>query len=288
MAAGTDGERTGGGVTRALLVALAVGAAVIVPGGAAAQAAQVPTLDQVDALVASGRTESARAALMEWWEASLGERGAAARSALQHALWLRGVLTVDPAQALLDYRRLVVEYPGGAYSDQASLRLAMISEARGDAARAREQLRAMLRDYPSSPYRADAERLLAVVTAPGASARTAAPSAPRETQAVVGASGAPPVAVEPAPEPAAPAPSGRWTVQVGAFANPERARSLRDDLVASGIDARLVVLPGSPLLRVRAGRFPDEDQANALRRGLAARGFDASVSPDADREEAAP
>jgi cell division protein FtsN len=91
-----------------------------------------------------------------------------------------------------------------------------------------------------------------------------------------------------APEPAAETPRGRWTVQVGAFANQARARSLRDELVAAGIDARLIVLPGSPLVRVRAGRFEDEDLAQALRRGLAVRGLDATVSSDADREMAAP
>ena len=280
------------------------------PAVSVAAAQEPATLDQVDALVASGRTEDARVVLTRWWEGSGGARGAAARADMQRALWLRGVLTVDPAQAALDYQRLVVEHPGGPWSDGALLRLAQTSEARGDAARARDQLRALLRDYPGSEHRGEAEGLLAALEA-GPAGRAAvpgnaAPSPGGVTAASGGSAGAAsrgrvdpstapgvgraPAGAPPMPGPvvAGPPPLGRWTVQVGAFANPARARSLRDELVAAGIDARLVMLPGSPLVRVRAGRFEDEDLAQALRRGLAVRGLDASVSSDADREMSAP
>ena len=43
-----------------------------------------------------GRTEEARAALVEWWD---GDREDAPRRDLQRGLWLRGRLTVDPVQA---------------------------------------------------------------------------------------------------------------------------------------------------------------------------------------------
>ena len=41
----------------------------------------------------------------------------------QRGLWLRAILTVDPLMAGLDFQRLVLEYPGGAHSDEALLRL---------------------------------------------------------------------------------------------------------------------------------------------------------------------
>jgi cell division septation protein DedD len=268
-------------------------------------AQEPPSLDQVDALVAAGRTEDARVVLTRWWEGSGGARGAAARADVQRALWLRGVLTVDPAQAALDYQRLVVEHPGGPWSDGALLRLAQTSEARGDAARAREQLRALLRDYPGSEHRGEAEALLAALEAGqgrlAAGAPAATPSGTPPSAAPTGGAAdrpptqrptAPVTGGAPAPFGAAPEPTesqrGGWTVQVGAFANRVRARALLDELAAAGIDARMVVLPGSPLVRVRAGRFEDEDLAQALRRGLAVRGLDASVASDADREMPAP
>lgn len=264
---------------RAAALLLAAAVQLALPHAARAQRDSV-TLDRVDALVVSGRADDARAALTRWWE--VGGRGpmvGARRAELQRGLWLRGVLTVDPAQAALDFQRLVVEFPGGGWTDQALLRLARIADARGERTRARDQLTALLRDYPASAYRAEAERLLAAVEA-------GAPPPPATT--VMSAPRASPApGAEPDPGSAAPAPAGPWTVQVGAFANPDRARALHGELVAAGIDARLVTLRPSPLLRVRAGRFVDEDQAQALRRGLAARGYDATVSADADREEVA-
>jgi hypothetical protein len=267
----------------AALVLLAV-AQLCFPHAARAQRDSV-TLDRVDALVVSGRADDARAALTQWW--AVGGRGpmvGARRAELQRGLWLRGVLTVDPAQAALDFQRLVVEFPGGAWTDQALLRLARIADARGERTRAREQLTALLRDYPASAHRAEAERMLAAVEAgappPSATAVTSAARARARPAADTAADAA-------ATSAAAPAPTGGWTVQIGAFANPVRARALRDELVAAGIDARLVTVRPSPLLRVRAGRFADEDQAQALRRGLAARGYDATVSADAEREEEA-
>lgn len=221
--------------------------------------AQTPSaLAQIDSLVMAGSTEDARLALMTWWDqvdapVSSTRRAPAARTELQHALWLRAVLTVDPAQAAVDYQRLVVEYPGGPYSGRALLRLAQAAEARGDAVRAREYLRTLLRDYPTSPARLDAGRML--------------PSVESAAQAQV------------------PSPAGPWTVQLGAFASLDRARALREDIGADHLDARIVLVPPSSLIRVRTGRFQSKARAEGLRSALAARGMEATVSDDADREE---
>ena len=236
-------------------------------------------LDRIDALVTAGRAEGARTALMEWWRASAaspgyarGPGGGPSRTDLQHALWLRALLTVDPNQAALTYQRLVVEYPGGPWSDQALLRLGQHAEAQGELARARMHLQALLRDYPGSPRRLEAGRLLREIEAALASA-PASRASPEEPAPRVGR------AAEPTRD---------WTVQVGALASPTRARELSDRLASAGIDARVVTVPGDRLLRVRAGRFSDPERAEFLRRELLARGFDAALSSDAGREEAVP
>ena len=231
-----------------------------------------PGLAQIDSLVMAGRTEDARQSLMTWWDRvnapdDSKERAPAGRTEQQHALWLRAVLTVDPAQASVDYQRLVVEYPGGPYSDRALLRLAQAAEARGDFVRAQGHLRSLLRDYPTSPARLDAGRMLPAV----------------ESAVNVQALGDP--VVSPAPTPV---PAGPWTVQLGAFADPDRARALREEIGAGHLNARIVVVPPSRLIRVRTGRFKSKARAEGLRSALAARGLEATVSDDADREETTP
>ena len=110
------------------------------------------SLARVDSLVATGLTEEARTELSAWWGKAAPR---ADRDDLQRGIWLRALLTVDPTQAAVDYQRLVVEYPGGAWSDRALLRLAQIAVARRDTVKARTQVRALLRDYPASPVRAE-------------------------------------------------------------------------------------------------------------------------------------
>ena len=123
----------------------------------AAPAAGQEGLASVDALAAAGRTEEARAVLETWWDS---ERTRSSRRDRQRGLWLRAVLTVDPGMASLDYQRLVVEYPGGPYSDEALVRLAMIADSDEDALRAARYYRTLLQDYPRSPERVRARRWL--------------------------------------------------------------------------------------------------------------------------------
>lgn len=232
-------------------------------GPLAAQAGP-PSLARVDSMVAAGLAEEARGVLSRWWTQ---ESARADRGDLQRAIWLRAVLTVDPTQAALDYQRLVLEHPGGAWSDRALLRLAQLAAARGDAAKARTQLRSLLRDYPGSPMREEASGLLRSL-----GTEAAAENVPiAETERV---------ALGRAP--------GGWTVQLGAFASPERARALGREISAAGDSVRFVVVPPSRLVRVRFGRFPSQAAADQARRALIARGFQATLSDDADREESAP
>lgn len=246
-------------------------AAILLAAPALAQ--DTPTLDHVERLVTEGRAEEARAGLLEWWEAS---RADASRRDVQKSLWLRGILTVDPAQAALDFRRLVVEFPGGAYSDDALLRLAQVAWASGDSTMARGYVDQLRRDYPRTDATAAAVQWIE-----GAGPAPQVREAPR----------VPAPAAEPAPRAqperaAAPDPDApRFAVQLGAFSDVDRARALYRRALDQGFEARLVRVPGSPLLRVRVGRFDSAAEAGELLSRLRAMDFVAALVRDANTEE---
>lgn len=241
-----------------LLLVLSVGAAP----GAAQQ--QPPTLDDVEQLARDGRTQEARAMLAAWWK-ELGAK--ASRRDTQRGLWLRGQLTTEAEQAALDFRRLVVEYPGGPFSDLALLRLAQAAHAAGDSAAAADQVAQLVREYPSSPVRRDAEAWLA--TAGPVPAPAAVPA--RADTAGAAADSAPPV--------------GEFAIQLGAFSTMERAAALLAEVTKAGFEGRLVRVPGSDLVRVRVGTFGTAEGADAVLWQLRDRGFTSTVSRDAHREE---
>lgn len=227
-----------------------------------AQAQDAKSLDRVEELAGQGRTEEAREMLLSWWSESGGK---AARREAQRGLWLRGRLTVDPMQAELDFRRLVIEYPGGPFSDLALFRLAQSAYAAGDSLAAVGHVGRLAREYPSSPARREAEAWLA----------TAGPAPPR-------------VAVSPLPErPPEEGISGRgqYAVQLGAFSSEERAEALRRRAADAGFEARLVTIPGSALVRVRVGVFDAQEGAEAILSRLTDLGFTAALARDAHREE---
>ena len=276
---------------------LAVGVAV--PLGAQ------ESLDAVDSLALAGRADEARTVLESWW---VSERVRSSRRDRQHGLWLRAILTVDPRMASLDFQRLVLEYPGGSYSDEAMLRLGLISPAAEDLPRAAEYFRTLVSDYPRSPRRRQAEEWLSdhsvvVEEAEAEAAARGAEAAAREAAAVAreaatGASSdaaADPSAASDAatdvqePEVDSPAraemPSRRYAVQVGAFESEERARSLLAAVNASGFDARIIRVPGSPLVRVRIGAFPDRTGAAELMNRVRRRGHEATIAADVADEE---
>ena len=148
-----------------LLGAALLGTGSVRPPGLSAQETE---LDQVDALLATGRFSSAREALQGWFD---GAEGGASREERQRGLWLRAVLTVDPEMAAVDLRRLVVRYPGGPYSDRALFRLAQGARALSEEIRALEYVEDLLRDYPESALRDRAEALAGEIRAgllPGA------------------------------------------------------------------------------------------------------------------------
>ena len=263
---------------------------------AGAPAAAQSSLERVEELTRLGRAEEARTALTRWWE---NDEESASRRDLQRALWLRGRLTVDPLQAELDFQRLAVLYPSGQFTPDAILRLAQASFAMGNEEAARRYVDTLERDYPRSEARDRAAAWLA-------DAGPVPPPGDTPTRAV-GASDDPPPTpvrvVRPAqdprtrdappraderraePEPAAAGgPPMNYYVQLGAFADEERAFALYDEMQEAGVDVRVVHVEGSRFTHVRVGRFAQREAAVELLDQLAERGINAALVRD-DRPE---
>ena len=265
---------------RVAVACLLVGLLLVgAPSGAGAQTSE---LERVDRLAREGRANEARAALLAWWEDGYDGVG---RDLQQRALWLRARLTVDPEQAMRDYQRLVVLYPAGTFTDQALFRLAQAAHALGDGAQARAHVEALARDHPGSPVRRAAETWLreaGEATPPTTTERSAAGvvvgEAPGEAGAGVPA-GMPSRRADDATAPAG-TPGGVFSVQLGAFGEEPRARSVFDEAREAGFEARLVRVEGSPLLHVRVGSFAERESAQAMFERLARQGLQAAVVRD--------
>jgi hypothetical protein len=223
------------------------------------------SLDRVEVLMAQGRILQARQTLEAWWK---GEGVEASRIEWQRSIWLRGKLTVDPSMAELDYRRLVVEYPGGPYSDDALLRLAQAAEEGGRLRQADSHLNKLIQDYPTSPLRPEALRWVREHADQVA-------SLPEESP--------PPRA--PPPDPREEEGEGDFAVQLGAFRSLDRARALAVQAEEAGYRVRLVRTPGNDLARVRVGRFLSREEVDAFARTLRQSGFELTIATDAGMEE---
>jgi len=245
---------------------LALAFAFLVLGLSPASAQEGSSLSEVEALMAKGGILEARETLENWWTTRLSM---ASRTDRQRGIWLRGKLTVDPSLAELDFRRLVLEFPGGPYSDDALFRLGLSAELRGDLRAAQTSFESLMRDYPSSPRLPEAELWIRV----HAREVAALPQVP------------PPQASEPMAEAVAQEEGGNFSVQMGAFRSLERAGFLADQLRGAGYQPRLVRTPGSDLARVRIGRFTSREGAEALARDLDGRGFAVTLVTDAGSEE---
>ena len=258
-------------VRRWFLVALT--AALAVPGSGAAQ-----SLDRVDELMQEGRIQDAREALLAWADA----HPRPGRQDRQRELWLRGVLTLDPGQAEVIYRQLVLEYPGGPFTDQALLRIGTALALRGDLLEAEANFRDLERDYPGSPARLEAvdwlrrnEEALAAARRAAGRAAADAPDTPRTERR------------PPAGDPSAGAGTGDFAAQLGAFTALDGARILADRVREAGFTPRIVTVEGSDFVRVRVGRFQTADETRSLVARLRAAGFEAGVGTGASRERPA-
>jgi len=155
--------RRGGGSLRSIVqaAALALFFLLAAPGlgmtggvGGVGELAAQDALDRVESLLDDGRYGEARSSLEAWWEA---HGGSPPRNLLARGLWLRALLTVDPSLAEMEYRRIVVEFPGSEVAEESLMRLARGAEFAGDLAGAERYLEILLRDYPGSPLRVEAQ-----------------------------------------------------------------------------------------------------------------------------------
>lgn len=231
------------------------------------------SLSEVETFMAVGRITEARETLENWWNTRFP---GASRVDRQRGIWLRGKLTVDPSIAELDFRRLVLEYPGGPYSDDALFRLGLSAELRGDLRAAQASFEALIRDYPSSPRLSEARQWVRE----HAREIEALPEAPV------------PPATEESPVPATTDASARaweaqgdFAVQVGAFRSLDRALLLAEQLRNAGHRVRVVRTPGPDLARVRVGRFKGREEAETLARVLTDEGWEVTLATDSGREE---
>lgn len=256
----------------AVLIAIAITVGWSGTAGATRVLAQSPTLERIDRLAGAGRVEEARASLVEWWSS---ERTSASRVDEQRGLWLRARLTVDPEQAMLDYRRLVLLYPAGPFTGQALLRLAQAAHALGDEAGARAHVAALVRDHPDAPARRAAEAWLATAgeasspaavtaAAPGAQPGRAEPGRVTSVEPDRPSGPTGPVLRASTTALAPPGSVGTYSVQLGAFGDPARARDVQERAVAAGLDARIVRVEGSDLLHVRLGSFTERPPAQEI------------------------
>jgi cell division septation protein DedD len=271
-------------IRRALVVlslSIAAGVIAVVP-------VEGQALDRVEELVRLGRTADARAVLQEWWNE---DRADAPQRDQQRGLWLRGRLTQDPSIAELDFQRLVVLYPSSPYAPEALLRLAQSAHAHGDGAAAERHVATIVRDYPASPVRPEAEAWLrSAGTLPPA---TEAARPPVSSPPTAGAGAAQPADTTPLPpiRPATPRPPApadavlSWSVQFGAFTDEDRAFALHQELVAAGLAARLVRVEGSGFLHVRIGRFETRPEASQQLQRVTAQGYTAAIIRDDRAEE---
>jgi len=241
-------------------------------------AAQAPSPVVVESLMEEARFEEARVVLENWLEAGWAN---ATRAEREHGLWLRALLTIDPAIAELDFRRIVLEYPGGRYSDEALFRLARASEAAGDVAAYRQYLEILMRDHPGSPLRVEARDRIERLGAPGepSEAQTAERDGdPAVAEVPAVASGAPdagePVA-EPEPrlpaaesEPAVedPVPSPEPAVEEPVSAPAPEAQEAAGEPIAEPEPSPGVPLPDPPVgeYAVQLGAFSLETAARSV------------------------
>lgn len=278
-------------------------------------AAQAPTLDRVDSLVAAADYAAARAAIEAWATAQTG-RGAGAQQA--RGLMLRARLAPDHAAAEPHYLAIVLGYPIAPEAPRALLRLGQGLLVAGDHTRAAGYLQRFVADYPGHPERTIGLLWLARARNAARQSGTAC-GAVREgmldtrdpdliamfrvEEAIAcgrGADGeqARPVATPPAtPRPAATTPvatppaatppaatAGRFTAQVGAYRQQQSVDEIVTRLRRAGYEPRVALVPGSSLLRVRVGRFGAAGEASRLVARLKASGFDAVVVGDGHQE----
>lgn len=135
---------TRGARARAALVVTVAGLAAAGPRPLAAQTD--PRLRDAVALAQSGQLDSARARV-DRLLATLPPTD----SVFPEALYTAGVIAADAPTVMRYLQRVIVEYDGSPWADDALLRLTQLHFAQGDPAATVQAAERMRRDYPDSP-----------------------------------------------------------------------------------------------------------------------------------------
>jgi cell division septation protein DedD len=260
---------------------------VAAQGDARAGSAGNAALDNIESLIARSRFRDAAAALDAWENAhprGAAERGRKAEQVSAadraHAMMLRARLTQSADSVRTIYVDLASSYPASAEAPIALLRLAQLAVAEDDTLRAISYLQRIARDYPGSDANRDAAEWRARVTPPAPQPKTASPSKTASAQKTA----SPSKTASAQKTASSPARDSAFALQVGAFKEASTAATVSRQLGKRGFDARVVLVPGSTLSRVRVGRFVSSRATDALLRRLRSAGYDAVIVDDAMKE----
>jgi tetratricopeptide (TPR) repeat protein len=277
----------------------------VMPTDAAAQSAAA--LDRVDAALAAGRLTEARETLDRWQRASAARADGEERA---RALLLQARLAGDTDAAFDAFLGVVLAHPSSAAAPEALLRLGQGLVAAGEHARAAAYLERRATDYPGAPRLAEGllwlaraqrlagQRASACTTASRARETDGQPhdlralieleleSACTSSAAVTGSAVAGSATAGAAGDgsAASSAATGAYSVQAGAFREAAGAERVARALREAGFDARVAIIEGSPLHRVRIGRFANARDAAAVAGRLTAVGHAAIIVDDVIRE----
>lgn len=260
---------------RARLTPLAILAALVVAGAAPTPAdaqAEDSTLEAIEAAADSGRVAEARGLLERWRRGrGAGDLGSG------RARLLAARLAADPDSARRLYAGLAVEGAPGVAAE-ARIRLAQLRLAEGRPERALEDLELLRADHPAHPlgpeswlWTGHARHLAGDAAGACEAYRTARREAAgpdvraRAEEALDRCRGAAAGSEGP--------PGAAWSVQLGAFRDPDAARSLARQAEAVGYSTRVLGPADDGLRRVRAGRWGSRADAEAAARRLAESGF---------------
>jgi len=245
------------------------------------ESAPAADLHAIEAAADRGDTGAAREGLAAYLAAEPPAPDPAARARLDY---LVGRLATDPDSAEVAYLRAAID-GAGPYASRARLRLSQLQLARGDHARAGEQLARLRADDPGgelvpvswvwSARAAEQAGDATAACAAWASALAAlGPSHPVHDEARLGRSRCEQEARQPGEV-------DTYTVQLGAFGTEDAALRLRDGAAGMGVAVRVERPSGGVhVYRVRSGRFGSREAADRLAERFREHGFEAIAVPE--------
>src|SRR4026207_1220462 len=136
---------------RAVMVSIILAAAPIVTAGAQGTVPVNPTYRRAQTLVNDGNAQAGRALV----DSMIGVAQPGSNDYVEGIYW-RAVLAATAADAEMDYRRIVVDYPSSPRVEDALIRLAQLEIARGNYDGALRHLTRIANEHPNSPARARA------------------------------------------------------------------------------------------------------------------------------------